>query len=189
MKKHSLSLHMFPRCWIFFQRTLESSFHPAFYKGSGEVVMNEVFLLQSYSCWDDLLNVFLTVCGTKGSKKLWARWVGWVKGEMAWFIFRQGSAFSLSHNGGYSTRPPGPQGHEVFRFGTYSISLIADKTWGNGRETDQVSAALLSAPLTPHRRFSLLYGLLMSPLSVSRHLILCLVQWQASFCLLLLTQG
>lgn len=54
----------------FFQRTLESSFHPAFYKGSGEVVMNEVFLLQSYSCWDDLPNVFLIVCGTKGSKRV-----------------------------------------------------------------------------------------------------------------------
>lgn len=34
------------------------------------MVMNEVFLLQSYSCWDDLLNVFLRVCGTKGSKSV-----------------------------------------------------------------------------------------------------------------------
>lgn len=34
------------------------------------MVMNEVFLLQSYSCWDDLLNVFLRVCGTKGSKRV-----------------------------------------------------------------------------------------------------------------------
>lgn len=32
--------------------------------------MNEVFLLQSYSCWDDLPNVFLIVCGTKGSKRV-----------------------------------------------------------------------------------------------------------------------
>lgn len=38
--------------------------------------MNEVFLLQSYSCWDDLLNVFLIVCGAKGSKS-----VG-IRGEM-----------------------------------------------------------------------------------------------------------
>lgn len=32
--------------------------------------MNEVFLLQSYSYWDDLLNVFLIVCGMKGSGRV-----------------------------------------------------------------------------------------------------------------------
>lgn len=30
--------------------------------------MDEGFLLQFYSCWDNLLDVFLKVCGENGSK-------------------------------------------------------------------------------------------------------------------------
>lgn len=67
-----------------------------------------------------------------------------------------GSALSLPHNGGHSSKRPGPQGHVVLGLGTYSISLIAGETRGDAGETDRVSADLLLARLTPHTRFSLL---------------------------------
>lgn len=56
---------------------------------------------------------------------LGVRRVKWMKGQKTRFIFRQDSDFSLPHNGGYSSQPPGPQGNEVFEFVTYSISLFA----------------------------------------------------------------
>lgn len=46
---------------------------------SGELVMDEVFLPQFYSCWDDLLNVFLIFCGANGSERVGA---GGEMGEM-----------------------------------------------------------------------------------------------------------
>lgn len=91
--------------------------------------MDEVFLPQ-FSFWDDLLNVFLIVCGAKGSRRVGAggEWVEQMRGEKARFMFRQGSALSLPHNGGHSSKRPGPQGHVVLGLGTYSISLIAGET-------------------------------------------------------------
>ena len=59
---------------------------------------------------------------------LGVRWVKWMGGEKERFIFIQDSAFSLPHNGGYSSRPPGLQGNEVFGFVTYCISLFAGET-------------------------------------------------------------
>ena len=41
--------------------------------------MDEVFLLQFYSCWDDLLNVYLIVCEAKGCSRAG---VGSEMGEM-----------------------------------------------------------------------------------------------------------
>lgn len=47
--------------------------------------MDEVFLPQFSSCWDDLLNVFLIVCGAKGSRRVGAggEWVEQMRGEKA----------------------------------------------------------------------------------------------------------
>ena len=44
---------------------------------------------------------------------LGVRRVKWMKGQKARFIFRQDSDFSLPHNGGYSSQPPGPQGNPL----------------------------------------------------------------------------